>query len=186
MEKQQEGLEPASPKPCGETARTMINLELTAEQLQMQDAAVAFARAELNDGIIQRDHDEVFNAEGWNKCAAFGVQGIAIPPEYGGMGLGITDVIAVMEGLGYGTLDQGLLFSINAHLWTTSLPILVYGTDEQRRKYLPGLCSGKLIGANAASEPNAGSDVFSLRTLASSQGDCYVLNGAKTFVSNAP
>src|SRR5581483_3048758 len=81
---------------------------------------------------------------------------------------------------------QGLLFSINAHLWTNSLPILLYGTEEQRRAYLPGLCNGDLVGANAASEPEAGSDVFSMRTRAEKRGDRYVLNGAKTFVSNAP
>lgn len=160
--------------------------ELTAEQQQLQDAASEFARAELNDDIAQRDHNEIFSAEGWKKCATFGVQGLPIPAEYGGMGLGITEVIAVMEGLGYGARDQGLLFSINAHLWTNSLPILVYGTEEQRKKYLPGLCDGTLIGANGASEPDAGSDVFSMRTTAERRGDSYVLNGAKTFVSNAP
>jgi hypothetical protein len=102
------------------------------------------------------------------------------------MGLGINEVIAVMEGLGYGARDQGLLFSINAHLWTNTLPILTYGTEEQKRKYLPGLCNGDLIGANGASEPDAGSDIFAMRTRADRRGDCYVLNGAKTFVSNAP
>jgi hypothetical protein len=163
-----------------------MDLELTEEQLQLQNGAAAFARAELNDDIIQRDHNEVFSAEGWKKCAHFGVLGLPVPSQYGGMGLGITEVIAVMEGLGYGARDQGLLFSINAHLWTNSLPILVYGTEEQRAKYLPGLSNGELIGANGASEPDAGSDVFSMRTRAERRGDCYVLNGAKTFVSNAP
>jgi alkylation response protein AidB-like acyl-CoA dehydrogenase len=163
-----------------------MDLELTEEQLQLQNGAAEFARAELNDDIIQRDHNEVFSAEGWKKCAHFGVLGLPVPPQYGGMGLGITEVIAVMEGLGYGARDQGLLFSINAHLWTNSLPILVYGTEEQRAKYLPGLSNGELIGANGASEPDAGSDVFSMRTRAERRGDCYVLNGAKTFVSNAP
>jgi hypothetical protein len=163
-----------------------MDLELTEEQLQLQNGAAEFARAELNDDIIQRDHNEVFSAEGWKKCAHFGVLGLPVPSQYGGMGLGITEVIAVMEGLGYGARDQGLLFSINAHLWTNSLPILVYGTEEQRAKYLPGLSNGELIGANGASEPDAGSDVFSMRTRAERRGDCYVLNGAKTFVSNAP
>jgi hypothetical protein len=163
-----------------------MDLELTEEQLQLQNGAAEFARAELNDDIIQRDHNEVFSAEGWKKCAHFGVLGLPVPSQYGGMGLGITEVIAVMEGLGYGARDQGLLFSINAHLWTNSLPILVYGTEEQRAKYLPGLSNGELIGANGASEPDAGSDVFSMRTRAERRGDCYVLNGAKTFVSYAP
>jgi hypothetical protein len=163
-----------------------MDLELTEHQEELRRAAIDFARAELNDDVMARDRNEVFSSEGWKKCAAFGVMGLAIPSEYGGMGLGITDVIAVMEGLGYGARDHGLLFSINAHLWTTSLPILVYGTEEQKRKYLPGLSNGDLIAANGASEPGAGSDIFSMRTRAEKRGDTYVLNGAKTFVSNAP
>ena len=109
-----------------------------------------------------------------------------IPQAYGGLGLELTDLLAVMEGLGYGTRDQGLLFSLNAHLWTNSIPILIYGTEEQKQAYLPKLSDGTLIGANAASEPNAGSDIFSMQTRAIRHGDHYVLNGAKTFVSNAP
>ena len=163
-----------------------MNLDLSEQQQQLQSAAIEFARAELNDDIVRRDREETFSFDGWKKCAHFGALGLPIPTEYGGLGLGITDVIAVMEGLGYGARDHGLLFSMNAHLWTNSLPILIYGNEEQRRKYLPGLCNGELIGANGASEPGAGSDIFSMRTRAGRQGDCYVLNGTKTFVSNAP
>jgi alkylation response protein AidB-like acyl-CoA dehydrogenase len=163
-----------------------MDLELSDEQQQLQRAASEFARVELNGDIYRRDREETFSADGWKKCANFGVLGLPIPSEYGGMGMGITEVIAVMEGLGYGGRDQGLLFSINAHLWTNSLPILTYGTAEQRQKYLPGLCDGSLIGANGASEPDSGSDIFSMRTTAEKRGDCYILNGSKTFVSNAP
>jgi alkylation response protein AidB-like acyl-CoA dehydrogenase len=161
-------------------------LDLSAEQVELQRAAAQFASAELNDDVIRRDREETFSFEGWKKCAGFGALGLPVPSEYGGMGLGITETIAVMEGLGYGTRDQGLLFSINAHLWTNSLPLVVYGTEEQRRRYLPGLCNGELIGANGASEPEAGSDIFAMRTRAERRGNCYILNGAKTFVSNAP
>lgn len=161
-------------------------MELTEDQQRLMKAAEEFAAAELRDGMIERDRDQIFHREGWRKCAEFGALGLPIPPEYGGMGLGITDVIAVMEGLGYGALDQGLLFSINAHLWTNSLPILKFGTEEQKRRYLPGLSNGELIGANGASEPDAGSDIFSMRTRAERRGDCYFLTGTKTFVSNAP
>jgi alkylation response protein AidB-like acyl-CoA dehydrogenase len=163
-----------------------MDLELSEQQQQLQKAAIAFAEAELSDDLIRRDREQVFSAEGWKKCAHFGALGLPVPTEYGGMGLGITDVIAVMEGLGYGARDHGLLFSINAHLWTNSLPILQFGTEEQKRKYLPGLSNGQLIGANGASEPNSGSDIFSMRTQAERRGDTYVLNGTKTFVSNAP
>jgi len=79
-----------------------------------------------------------------------------------------------------------LLFSINAHMWTNSIPLLKYGTTEQKKKYLPGLCDGSLIGANGASEPNSGSDIFSMQTRVSKDGSDYVLNGRKIFVTNAP
>jgi alkylation response protein AidB-like acyl-CoA dehydrogenase len=92
----------------------------------------------------------------------------------------------MMEGLGYGGSDQGLLFSINAHIWTNSIPLLKYGTAEQKKRYLPGLCDGSLIGANGASEPNAGSDIFSMQTRVTKDGSDYILNGRKVFVTNAP
>jgi alkylation response protein AidB-like acyl-CoA dehydrogenase len=159
---------------------------LSEEQRQLRDAATAFARAALCDDVVSRDRESQFERPLWQKCADFGVLGMPIPVEYGGQGMGLTDLIAVMEGLGYGAKDQGLIFSLNAHLWTNSIPILIYGTDAQKRRYLPGLCDGSLLGANAASEPNAGSDIFAMRTTATRDGDTYVLNGAKTFVTNAP
>jgi hypothetical protein len=163
-----------------------MDFELSEEQQELQNAAIEFARLELTDDVIRRDRDEIFSHQGWKACARFGVQGLPVPAEYGGMGLGITEAIAVMEGLGYGARDQGLLFSLNAQLWTATLPILVYGTEEQRKKYLPGLAGDTIIGANCASEPDAGSDIFAMATRAEKKGDQYVLNGTKTFVSNAP
>ncbi len=164
----------------------MSVIELTEEQVKLQKAAIAFARESLTSNMIARDRESHFDREAWRRCADFGVLGMPIPQEYGGLGLGLTELLAVMEGLGRGTRDQGLLFSLNAHLWTNPIPILLYGTAEQRQKYLPPLCDGTLIGANAASEPDSGSDVFSMRTRATRDGDFYVLNGSKTFVSNAP
>ena len=159
--------------------------ELLEEHQKLQDGAIEFAQSELGKDIIRRDREEEFSREDWKKCANFGVLGMPVPREYGGMGLGITEVIAVMEGLGYGTTDQGLLFSINAHMWTSIMPISLYGTPEQKQFYLPRLSNGEWISANAASEPEAGSDVFSMRTRAERRGDHYVLNGTKTFVTNA-
>jgi alkylation response protein AidB-like acyl-CoA dehydrogenase len=160
--------------------------ELSEEQQKLQDAAVAFARGALNDDMIARDKAAQFDRAAWQACAEFGVLGMPVPQEYGGLGLGLSELLAVMEGLGNGTRDQGLLFSLNAHLWTNTIPILEYGTEAQRTKYLPPLCDGTLVGANAASEPDAGSDIFSMRTRATRDGDHYVLNGTKTFVTNAP
>jgi alkylation response protein AidB-like acyl-CoA dehydrogenase len=161
------------------------SLELSQEQQKFQKGAIDFAHAELAGNLVQRDHNSEFSRDAWKKCAGFGVLGMPVPSAYGGMGLGITDVIAVMEGLGYGSTDQGLLFSLNAHLWTNTMPILLYGTEEQKRRYLSRLSSGDWIGANAASEPDAGSDIFAMRTRAVCKGDVYVLNGTKTFVTNA-
>ena len=159
--------------------------DLTPEQQEWQAAAIQFARSELGGDMIRRDHEEIFSREEWNRCAKFGILGMPVPAEYGGMGLGLPDVLATMEGLGYGSRDQGLLFSINAHLWTNTMPLLVYGSSEQKQRYLPRLSNGEMIGANAATEPDAGSDIFSMRTRAERQGDFYVLNGTKTFVTNA-
>src|SRR6516165_819313 len=163
-----------------------MEFELNPEQQQLQNAAIEFAQSELNQNLIERDEARAFNHEGWKKCAAFGVQGLPIPEEYGGSGADPITTIAVMEGLGYGCRDQGLLFSINAHMWTNSIPILKYGTTEQKRKYLPGLCDGSLIGANGASAAGAGSDVYSMRTRVEKVSAGYMLNGAKIYVTNAP
>ena len=167
------------PDPSG----TYQGFDLTPEQQEWQDAAIKFARSDLAQDMIRADHEESFNRDGWNKCAQFGVLGMPVPTEYGGLGLGLPDVLAVMEGLGYANRDQGLLFSLNAHLWTNTIPLLIYGTPEQKQKYLGRLSSGELIGANAASEPDAGSDIFSMRTRATRDGDHYVLNGTKMFVT---
>jgi len=163
-----------------------VTVLLTEEHERLQGAAIEFARKALGRDMIERDRSERFERADWTSCAEFGVQGMPIPSAYGGHGLGIVSLIAVMEGLGYGCRDSGLLFALNAHLWTNSIPILIYGSEDQRRRFLPGLCDGSLIGANGASEPDSGSDVFAMRTRADKRADGYVLNGSKTFVSNAP
>ena len=91
-----------------------------------------------------------------------------------------------MEGLGYGCKDNGLIFAINAHIWACEIPILTFGSEEQKRTYLPQLCRGEWIGGHAASEPEAGSDIYSMQTLARQAGDKYLLNGHKMFVTNGP
>jgi alkylation response protein AidB-like acyl-CoA dehydrogenase len=163
-----------------------VDFELTPEQQTLQNKAIEFARKELNNNMIERDAQQVFSRDGWEKCASFGVQGMPVPNEYGGRGADPITTIAMMEGLGYGGSDQGLLFSINAHMWTNSIPLVKYGTAEQKKRYLPGLCDGSLIGANGASEPDAGSDIFAMQTRIKKDGSGYVLNGRKVFVTNAP
>ncbi len=162
-----------------------MDFELSEERQALQRGAIDFARSELAGDMTARDRDEQFDRDAWQACARFGLLGMPVPSEYGGLGLGLTDLIAVLEGIGYGAKDLGLVFSAHAHLWTNVLPILAFGSEEQKRDYLPKLISGEWIGGNAASEPDAGSDVYGLRARAERRGDVYVLNGAKTFVTNA-
>jgi alkylation response protein AidB-like acyl-CoA dehydrogenase len=162
-----------------------MDFSLSPEQQELQDAVIEFARSELDDDMIERDRKSEFSREAWTKCAEFGIPGLPIPDEYGGGGSDLLTTMAVMEGLGYACRDQGLIFSLNAHMWTNEIPILIYGTEEQKKKYLPGLCDGTLIGANGASEPESGSDVFAMRTRVEKDGDDYVINGTKMFVTNA-
>jgi hypothetical protein len=91
-----------------------------------------------------------------------------------------------LEALGYGCSDNGLIFAINAHMWSAEMPLLRFGTEEQKQRYLPGMCDGTLIGVQGMTEPGSGSDAFGLKTTAESRGDSYVLNGTKTFITNAP
>lgn len=163
-----------------------MDFSLSTEQLEFRKSAVEFARRTLNDGIIERDRTASFSRELWRKCAAFGIQGVAFPERYGGIDADIFQTMLLMEGLGYGCKDSGLLFALNGQMWTVQMPILRFGTDEQKDRYLPGLCGGDMIGANGVTEPNAGSDAFSMATTATRDGDCYVLNGTKTFCTMAP
>jgi alkylation response protein AidB-like acyl-CoA dehydrogenase len=164
----------------------MDSSTLTQEQRKLRDEASQFAMAELVDDIKGRDQREEFWGEGYRRCAKFGVAGLPLPVEFGGQGRDLVSAVAVMEGIGYGCPDTGLVFTLNACLWTVSMPILLFGTETQKKRYLPGLCSGALIGANAASEPEAGSDIFSMQTRAERLGDGWVLNGRKTWITGGP
>jgi alkylation response protein AidB-like acyl-CoA dehydrogenase len=163
-----------------------MDFSWSEEQTRLRESIAKFASEELNDGIIERDQKSEFNRDGWNRCAAMGVHGLPVPVEYGGMGMDALTTVGVLESLGYGCQDNGLVFSINAHMWTLETPLMGFGTEEQKKKYLPKLCSGELIGANAMSEPNSGSDAYSIATTAKKKGDVYLLNGGKVFVSNGP
>ena len=163
-----------------------MNFDWSDEQRAYRDAVIHFARDELNDEVIRRDAEAEFPSQAWKKCAEFGFQGLAVPTEYGGGGADPLTIALAMEALGYGCRDNGLIFSLNAHMWSCQIPILRFGTEEQKRRYLPGLCDGSLIGVQAMTEPGSGSDAFALATTAERRGEHYVLNGSKTFITNAP
>ncbi|MGH7474850.1 MAG: acyl-CoA dehydrogenase family protein [Longimicrobiales bacterium] len=163
-----------------------MNFELTPEQTDLRDRVIGFARATLNEGAAERDLEQEFPRGLWRRCGEFGLPGLPVPEEYGGLGLDALSCAVALDALGYGCRDGGLVFSICAHLLSCVVPIWKFGTEEQKRRYLPGLCDGTLIGVHAMTEPGSGSDAFALRTRAEPNGCGFRLSGAKMFVSNGP
>lgn len=156
-------------------------------QEELRTAMQAFAREAGLDNEPRSDGAaESLNMDAWRKCAGFGVQGGLIPTELGGKGQDLLTYVAGLEALGETCSDTGLLFSMAAHAFACALPIFRYGTDAQRRRWLPGLCDGSKVGAIAIAEEHGASDAFGLRTRARRVGDHYVLTGHKSWVTNAP
>ena len=163
-----------------------VDFSLSAEQRELTEAAADFARRELNRDLAKREDAGEFPREAWQACAKFGVQGLPVPAGLGGAGADVVTTALVMEALGYGCQDNGLLFSLNAQMWSVELPMVAFGTPAQQRAYLPGMVSGELIGAHAMTEPGSGSDALHMRTRAERRGDHYLLKGAKQYITNAP
>lgn len=160
-----------------------MDFSWTPDQLAFRTSVREFARNELDSASPEA---RGFSRDLWQKCARFGIQGLAVPEEYGGSQADVLTTMLAMEALGYGCRDNGLLFSLHAHMWAVLVPILKFGTAEQKSRWLPALCDGSLVGAHGMTEPDSGSDSFDLKTTAERKGDRYVLNGTKTFVTNAP
>ena len=163
-----------------------MDFSFTEEQTILRKEIVRFAQLELNSGIAERDRQQIFPRDLWLKCGGMGLQGLAVPEEYGGSGLDALSSAIALEALGYGCRDGGLVFAICAHLLSCAIPIWKFGTAEQKDRYLPGLCDGTLIAVNAMTEPGSGSDAFAMTTRAESEGYGFRINGTKTFSSNGP
>lgn len=163
-----------------------MDFSLSAEQLDLKASAAAFARRQLDRDLAAREEAGEFSRAAWQACAGFGVQALPVPTELGGGGADILTTVLVMEGLGYGCHDNGLIFSLNAQMWSLELPLVKFGTPEQQEAYLPGLMSGDLIGAHAITESESGSDAFHMRTRAECRDGGYVLTGTKQYITNAP
>jgi hypothetical protein len=164
----------------------MMIVKLSREQMDLKEHAIKFARKELNEGAKEREKRGEFSMESWKKCAEYGIHGLALPEKYGGLGMDIMSCVLTMEGLGYACKDSGLLFALNSHIWTCEMPILKFGTEKQKEKYLRLLRDGSFIGGHAITEPDSGSDAFNMRAKAEKKDDRYILNGTKIFISNAP
>jgi alkylation response protein AidB-like acyl-CoA dehydrogenase len=163
-----------------------MEFSFSEEQKLLRDSIVRFAREVLTPGAAERDRNQEFSRELWLKCGEIGIQGLPVPQQYGGSGVDPLTCAIALEALGYGCRDGGLVFSLCAHLLSCVVPLWQHGSEEQKRRYLPGLCNGQLVGVHAITEPGSGSDVFGLRTRAEPDGAGFRINGTKTFISNGP
>lgn len=158
------------------------------KELAYKNQIIAFAQKELSDVAIHADKTSSFRAEDWKKCADFGILGLAATTTYGGQEdeVDILRAMLAMEGFGYGCEDNGLAFALNAQMWTVQLPILQFGTETQKQKFLTQMVKGEWIAAHALTEPEIGSDVFNMKMTATKCDGGYILNGQKCLVSLAP
>jgi alkylation response protein AidB-like acyl-CoA dehydrogenase len=164
----------------------MVDFSLSPEQELFRTQIIEFARRKLNCGILERDREGTLDREGWKACAEMGLLGLPVPETYGGLGLDCVSSMLAMEALGYGAEDQGLAFAINTQLWTCEVPILHFGTADQKDRYLPRLVTGEIAGGHATTEPGSGSDAFAMQTKAVEKDGSWIINGSKTFITNAP
>lgn len=159
-----------------------MDFSITREQKEFRQEVIDFARENLNDS---RYYEE-FSMEMWKKVSDFGLLGITIDEEYGGLAESYETAAIVFEALGYGCMNNGFVFVINNHIWVAQNLIYLYGTKDLKEKYLHQMVAGTRIGSIAITEAESGSDALSMTTSAVEQEDCYLLNGTKMFISNGP
>ena len=144
-----------------------------------------WARATLpTEGIVARDRDSVFDLDAWRLCARRGILGASVEEVYGGSARPVFEALLILEGLGHGCRDNGLVFAITSQMWSTQTVIASVGSTTQKQRWLPGLISGELLGAFAISEPDSGSDTYSMRARAERLSDgSYRINGHKSWLT---
>jgi len=159
-----------------------MNFELTEEHLAVQQAARDFAQTELLPGVIERDEQQRFPAEEIKKMGELGFMSMMVDPKYGGGGMDSMSYVLAMEEISKIDASASVCMSVNNSLVCWGLE--TYGTDNQKEKYLRPLASNQAIGAFCLSEPEAGSDATSQKTTAIDNGDHYILNGTKNWITN--
>ncbi|GLW91187.1 acyl-CoA dehydrogenase family protein [Actinokineospora globicatena] len=140
----------------------------------------------LSDGHVEADRDGEFSRAKWATLAASGLFGLPFDEAFGGLGQDVPTTMYVLEGLGHANRDGGLSFSASTHLASTGTPLNRFGKPALKQRLLPAVCAGEIIGAHAITEPAHGSDAMGMQTTAVPDGDHYILNGSKAFVSNGP
>lgn len=161
-----------------------LESQLTEEERMIRDAAHGFAQSELQPRVIDAFREEVDAPELFPLMGAAGLLGATIPEEFGGAGASYVAYGLIAREIE--RVDSGYRSMASVQSSLVMHPIYAYGSDEQRRKYLPGLASGQLIGCFGLTEPDAGSDPAGMKTWAKKDGDDYVISGSKTWISNAP
>jgi butyryl-CoA dehydrogenase len=159
-----------------------VDFELSPEQKEIQALTREFARQEIEPNAAAWDREHTFPREVFAKLAELGLMGACVPEEYGGAGADFLSYILVLEELS--RADAGVGVTVAVHTSAATLPILSYGTDEQRARFVPPLARGEQIGAFALTEPEAGSDAGALRTRADADGDGWRITGAKQWITN--
>ena len=160
-----------------------MNFDLTSEQKMIQKTIRDFAREEVAPGALERDRTKQFPKEMFDKLAGLGMMGLPFPEEYGGAGGDTVSFAIVTEELSKACASTGITYS--AHISLGGAPINMFGTEEQKHKYLTPICTGESFGAFGLTEPNAGSDAGGTQTTAVKEGNEYVINGNKSFITNA-
>jgi alkylation response protein AidB-like acyl-CoA dehydrogenase len=159
-----------------------MNFELTEEHKMIRDAARDFAQTELLEGVIERDETQSFPYDQVKKMGELGFLGMMVSPEYNGAGLDTVSYVLAMEEISKVDASAAVIMSANNSLVCWGLE--KYGTEAQKQKYLTRLTTGEILGAFCLSEPDAGSDATSQKTTAIDNGDHYVLNGVKNWITN--
>ncbi len=159
-----------------------MQIELTEEQQMIQALARDFAQKEVKPVAAQLDQEARFPHETVKRMGELGLMGIAVPETYGGSGADTVSYVLALEEIAKACASHAVIMSVNNSLYCD--PVLKYGTDDQRKKFLTPFASGQQIGCFALTEPQAGSDATNQHTLAVRDGDRYVLNGRKVFVTN--
>lgn len=159
-----------------------MDLRFTEEQEMMRKMVREFAQTEIPPFISMMEEEERFPREIINQMAELGILGVPIPEQYGGAGMDFTSYIIAINELSRVSATIGVILSVHTSVGTN--PILYFGTEEQKQKYIPKLAAGQYLGAFAITEAQAGSDAAGLRTTAVLNGDHYILNGSKIFITN--
>lgn len=168
----------------------MVDFSVPAATRALGEKARAFAAECLDNDLVRRDRAGGVDPQdwrpGWRKAAEFGLLGLMVPEKWGGAGHDAATAAHILQEIGYGCEDGGLLLGLGAQIWPFQMPLLEFASDALKDRYLPGLVRGDLIAAHAVTELASGSDAMALATTARPVPGGYVLNGAKAYIGMAP